>query len=110
LSWWTGGGTPNDAIGINHGTLKNGALYGAGEVGQSFDLDGVNDYVEVPDNDAWAFGDNEFTIEFWANWRYLVSERKPTILKVESSDWVFRGFFADSFCCFSVVWALRSEF
>src|SRR5206468_4825588 len=59
LSWWTGGGTTNDAIWTNHTTLKNGAGYGAGEVGQAFDLDGVNDYVEAPDNDAWAFGTND---------------------------------------------------
>lgn len=26
-----------------------------------------NDYIAVADSDLWAFGANNFTIEFWAN-------------------------------------------
>lgn len=66
-AWWTGDGTANDRTGVNHGSLQNGASYGAGKVNQTFTLDGLNDYVSVPDSAAWAFGANEFSIELWAN-------------------------------------------
>ena len=70
LSWWTAGGTTNDAIWTNHATLHSGATYGPGEVGQAFSLNGTNAYVSAPDNDAWAFsGGGDFTIELWANFR-----------------------------------------
>ena len=42
--------------------------FASGEVGQAFSFDGSTGYVEVPENDLWAFGTNSFTIELWANW------------------------------------------
>jgi hypothetical protein len=36
-------------------------------VGYAFSLNGVNQYISVPDNQAWTFGTNAFTIELWAN-------------------------------------------
>jgi len=36
-------------------------------VGQAFSLDGSSGYVQIPDNDLWAFGMNSFTVELWAN-------------------------------------------
>lgn len=49
----------------NHGTTHgmDTADQVTGKVDGGFDFDGVNDYVSVPDNDVWAFGD--FTISMW---------------------------------------------
>jgi hypothetical protein len=67
VSWWTGDGTAADRVGTNNGTLQNGVNYVLGEVRQAFNFDGVDGYVSVPDNPAWAFGTNDFTIELWAD-------------------------------------------
>ena len=66
VSWWTGDGNANDLIGGNHGTLRNGATFAAGVVGQAFSFDGVDDYVEVASSPTLQFGTADFTIDFWA--------------------------------------------
>jgi hypothetical protein len=66
VSWWTGDGNANDLIGGNHGTLRNGATFAAGVVGQAFSFDGVDDYVEVTSSPTLQFGTGDFTIDFWA--------------------------------------------
>jgi hypothetical protein len=63
VSWWTGDDTTNDAVGGNHGTLQNGATFGAAKVANGFSLDGVNDYVDVGDVDL----PSTFTIDAWIN-------------------------------------------
>jgi hypothetical protein len=67
IGWWAGDGNADDLVSTNNGTLQGGASYGSCEVGQGFVLDGSSGYVNVPDNDLWAFGNNDFTIELWAN-------------------------------------------
>ena len=47
LAYYTGDGTPNDALGNYNGTLVNGTTYGTGIINQGFSLDGVNDYVAM---------------------------------------------------------------
>jgi hypothetical protein len=49
ISWWRAENDALDSIGTNNGTLINGASFAPGEVNQAFSLDGVNDYVSVPD-------------------------------------------------------------
>jgi hypothetical protein len=61
VSWWPGAGNANDVQGTNHGTMENGVTFVAGEVGQAFGLDGVNDSVLLP---AMNIG-STFTLEFW---------------------------------------------
>jgi hypothetical protein len=48
----------------NVGTLTNGPTYSSIN-GGCVVFDGINDYVSVPDNPAWAFGTNSFTILIW---------------------------------------------
>jgi hypothetical protein len=67
IAWWSGDGTANDLTADHDGALWNGASYAPGKAGLAFSLDGVNDYVEVPDSPQWAFGTGPFTIELWAN-------------------------------------------
>jgi hypothetical protein len=67
ISWWTGNFTANDEVSTNNSTLENGATYAPGEVGYAFSFNGVDQYVSVPDNPAWGFGTNAFSIDLWAN-------------------------------------------
>jgi hypothetical protein len=50
VAWWTGDGTADDLVGGNHGTLRNGAGFAPGMVGEGFSLDGIDDFVLIPDN------------------------------------------------------------
>ncbi len=47
ISWFPGDGNADDIQGDNNGTLQNGATFGAGEVDQAFNFNGVNQYVHV---------------------------------------------------------------
>jgi hypothetical protein len=47
VAWWRAQNNADDSIGTNNGTLRNGATFTAGKVGQGFSLDGVDDYVDV---------------------------------------------------------------
>jgi hypothetical protein len=64
---WSGNGNTDESIAGRNGTLLNGAGYGSGLIGQGFQLDGINDYVTVADDDVWSFGNNAFSIAVWAN-------------------------------------------
>jgi hypothetical protein len=50
----------------NHGTLINGPIWTTGEVNGGLNLDGVNDYVEVPDAPSFDIVD-EITVSAWIN-------------------------------------------
>ncbi|MBS0265753.1 MAG: hypothetical protein JSS02_27730, partial [Planctomycetes bacterium] len=65
----SGNGNANDISGHGHdGTLVNGAGFGVGKFGQqAFHLNGVNQYVSVPDSSDWDLGGGPFSISVWAN-------------------------------------------
>jgi hypothetical protein len=68
VSWWPGEGNADDVIDGNNGALQLGATFAPGKVGQAFSLDGVDDYIHVPDNPNLAFGSNQdFSISAWVN-------------------------------------------
>jgi hypothetical protein len=71
IGWWPADGHTEELIFGNDGELIAGATYGPGKVGQAFRFDGLDDYVEVPDNDLWTFGGNDFTISLWVNFHAL---------------------------------------
>lgn len=71
VGWWPGDGNAYDLARTNFGTLQGAATYSSGRVGQAFDLDGNDSYVEVPNSDGLNFRTNNFSIEFWVNFRYL---------------------------------------
>jgi hypothetical protein len=64
VSHWTADNTANDSVGTNHGTLINGTAYVAGQVGQAFSFDGVNDRVGVADSPSLALTQS-ISIEAW---------------------------------------------
>lgn len=49
IGWWPAEGTADDIAGSYDGTLEGGAGFGAGKVGQSFSLDGIDDRVNLGD-------------------------------------------------------------
>lgn len=53
ISSWTAdaisGTVVSDSADGNNGTLVNGATTAPGKIGQAFSLDGINDYVQIPD-------------------------------------------------------------
>ena len=64
ISWWPGEGAAGDIVDGNHGTLMNGAGFAAGMVGQAFNLNGINQYVELQDSDSLDVTES-FSIEGW---------------------------------------------
>jgi uncharacterized repeat protein (TIGR02543 family) len=65
VSWWGGDNTALDIMGVNNGTLKNGATFSpSGMVGQAFSFDGVDDYVQVDDSATLRIT-NQITIDAW---------------------------------------------
>ena len=56
VAWWSADGRANDIVGSHNGTLSGGASFATGEGRQAFSFDGSSGYVQVPDNDLWAFG------------------------------------------------------
>src|SRR2546425_1221831 len=63
---WRAEGDANDNVGNNDGTLVNGATFAAGEVGQAFSLDGVDDYVEIADSVSLSVS-TALSVEAWIN-------------------------------------------
>lgn len=53
-----------DLIGLNNGTLISGTTFAAGKVAQAFNLDGVDDRVQVADSDSLKLT-GSMTIEAW---------------------------------------------
>jgi PKD repeat protein len=64
-AWWPADGNADDIAGGNNGTLRNGATFVPGTVGQAFSFDGVDDYIEIADSPALR--PTSLTIEGWFN-------------------------------------------
>src|SRR5439155_26964297 len=62
--WWPGNGSAQDVINGNNGTLQNGVGSVAGEVSQAFNLDGTNQWVDVPSSAALKPA-SQLTISAW---------------------------------------------
>ncbi len=65
-AWFAADGHPYDVSGNHTATLQNGATYVSAVASKGFSLDGVNDGVTVPDDDALDFGaGQDFSLEVW---------------------------------------------
>jgi hypothetical protein len=64
VSWWPAEGNASDIVGTNNGTMRNGATFAPGKVGQGFYLDGADDFVLVPDNPSLDFASG-FSVQLW---------------------------------------------
>jgi Concanavalin A-like lectin/glucanases superfamily/Divergent InlB B-repeat domain/Putative Ig domain len=63
VGWWKAEGDALDSVGTNHGTLRNGAVFAAGQVGQAFSLNGTGACIEIPD--APTLRPVSLTLEAW---------------------------------------------
>ena len=88
VAYYTGDNTPNDALGNHNGTLTNGATYGTGVINQGFNLDGVNDYVDLGNNLNFD-GSTPFSFNMWIN----PSPLKNTVLiSKQEGDSTYKGY------------------
>ena len=79
VAWWMAENNANDIVGSNNGTVRNGATFASGKVGQAFSFDGVDDYILVPYNGSFNFAPGgQFTIEAWV--RLQADNRYKAIL------------------------------
>ena len=67
IAGWSGEGNAYDITGTNNGTLMNGATFAASKVGQGFNLDGIDDYLDAGTSETFNFNDGmgDFTIGAW---------------------------------------------
>jgi N-acetylneuraminic acid mutarotase len=63
VSWWAGNGSAGDQVGTNDGVLLHGASIAPGLVSMAFDLDGIDDYVLIPD--APTLSPSALTLDAW---------------------------------------------
>ena len=63
ISWWRGENDATDSVGSNNGAITNGVTYAAGQVGQSFLLDGSSGCVFIPD--SASLRPASVTVEAW---------------------------------------------
>jgi len=78
ISWWQGSNDAMDAIGEHDGTLANGVTFSEGVLNEAFSFDGIDDYVTVPNDNDWNFGNSPFTIALWAKFNDLPN-RAPLV-------------------------------
>jgi len=73
--------------GTNHGAIRNQA----GQVGNAYSFDGVDDYLEIPHNSNLDFGTGAFTLEAWIK-ANTIQTSYPMILSYRGSD-AYNGYF-----------------
>jgi len=69
VSWWDGdavdGSTAIDIEDSNDGTLNGGVALVGGKVGQAFEFDGMDDFIEVPTAANIEVENGDLTIDMW---------------------------------------------
>jgi hypothetical protein len=77
-AWWAldelYGVTAYDMTSSNDGTWQNAPLAVPGQVAGALELDGVDDWVEVPDDPSLDFGTGPFSLDAWIRAPYSGSE------------------------------------
>jgi hypothetical protein len=86
VSWWKGESNALDSVDGNNGTLQGGVTFAAGEVGQTFNFNGSNSYVEVPDSASLRLT-NTLTIEFWVKRQQIAGRPYGDIIVEKGGDW-----------------------
>lgn len=85
IAWWPGDGSTTNLAGSGNGSLQGGVTYAAGKVGQSFDYNGTNAYVEVADSPRLALPGG-MTIAMWVMPSVPLSEQRPFTRFVSKND------------------------
>jgi len=87
VSWWKADGSPAESADGNTGTLQNGATFGQGQIGQAFQFDGVDDYINIPDSATLDSATTAISASAWikpevpvdADGGFIFSRRDPTL-------------------------------
>lgn len=95
ISWWGGDNNALDIIGDNDGTLVNGTTYSAGVVGQAFDLDGTDDYVQVASPSGLPLGNSPRTMMIWF--------RTPKDLSIYTESSLIQYGTPSNYCMFGLI-------
>jgi concanavalin A-like lectin/glucanase superfamily protein len=69
VGWWPGNGDAEDVVSANNGQRFGDATFAPGIVAQGFKLDGLGDYVEIPDSPALKPA--QVTTEAWVRFDSL---------------------------------------
>jgi beta-lactamase regulating signal transducer with metallopeptidase domain len=64
MLWWPADGTADEKIGGHHGVLHGNPGFAQGVHGQAFDLNGIDQFIEVPSSPDFCPKDS-FTISTW---------------------------------------------
>lgn len=65
LGQWNFDGNATDSVSTNHGTAFGAPAFVAGKIGSAVDLDGVDDYIQLPAGTRLA---KDITVATWVNW------------------------------------------
>ena len=114
VAYWPGEGNANDIVGGNHGTLRGGATFATGVVGQAFSFDGVDDGFTASST-GLPTGSSDRSIDFWLNSpnmavgnRFLLGWGNPATAQMSSitiglADLPTRKAFFWGFFCLSLL-------
>lgn len=84
VSWWPGDGDADDIQNVNNGTLQGGATFALGMVGQAFNFNGLDAFVEAPENGSLDFN-GPLTIDLWVKPDAASPEKSPLVSKYDFS-------------------------
>jgi hypothetical protein len=85
VGWWPGNGNANDVIAGNNGQLAGDATFAPGAVGLGFKLDGVGDYVQIPD--SAALKPQRISVEAWVRFDSLTTPN-PTPGVINATQYI----------------------
>ncbi len=100
VAWWPGDGNANDIIGGDNGTPVGGVAFTAGEVGQAFNLNGVDGYVQAADSPSLNL--QSMTVETWVypnptgNYGLLVTKYDSQGGRPYGRNWAFEALAASA--------------
>jgi hypothetical protein len=79
ISWWTGDGGTGDIVNGNDGTAVGNVGFARGVVGQAFNLDGLNSYVNAGNPPMLQVSNGDFTVDAWVLFNALSNAPEVTI-------------------------------
>jgi hypothetical protein len=79
----------SNQLGIDNGTLMNGTTFTDGKIGKAFTFDGVNDYVQLPNN---SMRKTTFSMNFWI---FNPVTQSTTLFSDFGNDGQSKGFYLD---------------
>ena len=84
IAWWPGDGNANDIIGNSEGALMGGATATvSGKVSQAFNLDGVNDFVDIENRPE--LNPTSVTLDAWVYPTASTSVMRPVVGKYDQT-------------------------